>query len=61
MGRGWWLRFAPGTYPPIEDCVVLQATGVSPQSYGGERSPGTESKSSMRAAAPDIPTPCDIL
>ena len=47
-----WLRFAPGTYFPIEDCVVLQATGVSPQSYGGERSPGGESKSSMGSAAP---------
>ena len=37
----------PRTYFPIEDCVVLQATGISAQSYGGERSPGTESKSSM--------------
>lgn len=47
-----WLRFAPGTYFSIEDCVVLQATGVSPQSYGGERSPGGESTSSMGSAAP---------
>ena len=38
----------PRTYFPIEDCVVLQATGISSQSSGGERSPGTESKSSMR-------------
>ena len=37
----------PRTYFPIEDCVVLQATGISPQSSGGQRSPGTESKSSM--------------
>ena len=37
----------PRTYFPIEDCVVLQATGISPQSSGGERSPGAESKSSM--------------
>ena len=35
------------TYFPIEDCVFLQATGISPQSSGGQRSPGTESKSSM--------------
>ena len=47
-----WLRFAPGTYFPIEDCVVLQATALSPQSSGGERSPGGESKSSIGSAAP---------
>ena len=35
------------TYFPIEDCVVLQATGISAQSSGGERSPGAKSKSSM--------------
>ena len=51
-GPGWWLRFVPGTYFPIEDCVVLQATGISPQSYGGQRSPGGESTSSMGLAAP---------
>ena len=39
----------PRTYFPIEDCVVLQATGISSQSSGGERSPGTESKSSIDA------------
>ena len=51
-GPGRWLRFAPGTYFPIEDCVFLQATGISSQSYGGQRSRGGESKSSMGAAAP---------
>ena len=43
----WSSVTPPRTYFPIEDCVFLQATEISPQSSGGQRSPGTESKSSM--------------
>ena len=43
----WGLRFAPRTYFPFGDCVVLRATGVRPQSFVGERSPGRRRTSSM--------------
>jgi len=43
----WGLRSAPRTYFPVGDCVLLQATGISPSSFGGERSPGRRCTSSM--------------
>ena len=56
-GRMSPRRPCSGTYFSHEDCVLLQTTGVRPQSSGGEVRSGRETQSSVQPTAPRPATP----